>query len=72
MLSPTRKSRFLEIVDQIVEAGGHTSRPFPEKRPQGARFFRDEVEQLLPFEDQIDGELTKLFDLKRLLISASS
>jgi hypothetical protein len=72
MLSPTQKSWFLGILNRIVEAGGHTSRPFPEDVAQGVRFFRDEVEQLLSFEDQIDGEVTSLFDLKRLLISPSS
>ncbi|RYN38248.1 hypothetical protein AA0119_g458 [Alternaria tenuissima] len=54
MLFPSGIPRFLEILDRILEAGGHNSRPIPEKVPPGACFFREEIEQLLVFENQID------------------
>jgi hypothetical protein len=72
MLFPSGIPRFLEILDRILEAGGHNSRPIPEKVPPGACFFREEIEQLLVFENQIDSELPNLLNWNRLLMSLSS
>jgi hypothetical protein len=71
MFSPARRSRYLEVLESIVETGGHTSRPFVHEVHQDAIHFRDEIEQLLVFEDQIDSELSEAFDRKRLLMSPS-
>ncbi|CAN9115910.1 unnamed protein product [Alternaria alternata] len=53
-LPQAEKSRFLDISERIVEAGGHTSRPIQRYVSQLKTSFRDDIERLSLFEDQID------------------
>jgi len=62
--TPERSKLLINVADQLLKSGGYTSKPYLGAMGPGVQCmdFRNYVEQLAIFEDQIDREFCDTFE----------